>query len=236
MANKNNIPVYGSNPYYGWNFGDFRGTGIPISGGPQSNQSVLVGNPGLPYADYVRAQNSPPASALAAQTNPMFELGKLQQQFVKGADYLETLDPNPSAPTYVKRPWIDEPPGAQPFDLQNGIPIPAVGGHATVLRLTVFEGSDGVIKYISNNVAQCGFTQFSGDLIWGILINGRAVQSFANILNEKGTIEIPRPISPLRIYSRDIVEYVIFHQANAGIVGETICCFNGYLYPSKGVS
>src|SRR6516164_474842 len=85
--------------------------------------------------------------------------------------------PNPAATQ--RRVWLDEPPGSVPFDDVGTIALPP--GQLSpidtpVLTFTVPRGSDGVIKWISNNVLDApGFVQGSGALIWKIIINGRSV-------------------------------------------------------------
>ena len=135
----------------------------------------------------------------------------------------------------VKRPWIDEPEGSEPFDLQNGVALPGVGpGFTLVLQLVVPEGYDGVIKGLSWNFTGGGFVQFSGDIVIQILRNGAAIRNFDNILNEKGSFQFPRLISPIRVFSNQIITLQVSHVANALLVGDIVATFAGYIYPSKG--
>lgn len=172
-------------------------------------------------------------------TNPtaqsLLELANLHQLNVKGADILSVQDPTENI--VIKRPWIDEPSGAVPFDAQAGINLPAVGaGDVVVLTMMVPQGYDGVIKWISNNVNFGGFVQFSGDIVWRIEADQKPIRNFENILAEKGTIDIPRPVSPIRIYSGQTITYVVNHEANVALNGQVVCSLSGYFYPSRGVS
>ena len=176
----------------------------------------------------------PTITSTKSCTDPMLELGNLHQLYVKGIDALALMDPNENMIT--TRPWIDEPSGSIPFDEQGGVAVPAVGSESIVLTFPVPSGYDGVVKRLSCNLTFCGFVEFSGDVVWRLEINGKAVRNFSKIQIEKGTIEIPREISPLRLYSGDIIKWWIFHAANAGLVGSTVCSLNGYIYPSKGMS
>lgn len=134
-----------------------------------------------------------------------------------------------------KRPWLDPPLGFYPFDEQDGNDLPAIGaGFVVVLSFKVPNGSDGVINYISNNFAAGGFTPFSGDIIWQILADGRAIRNFENIKAEKGTVEKGRKISPIRVYSNQLVQYTVKHVANVALAGQVICSCNGYYYPNSG--
>lgn len=135
-------------------------------------------------------------------------------------------------------PWVNEPPGSIPFDEQGGITLgaaPTPGVDQPVVTMTVPQGFDGVIKYISNNATDPAFVDFSGDLIWKILINGRPVRNFGNILARKGTMAQGRIISPIRIFSGDVVTYSVQFAAGA-VTGQVVCSFSGYYYPNKGIS
>ena len=169
------------------------------------------------------------------QVTAIGELAALHESSVKGADILEQQ--NPDENIVIKRPWIDEPSGSVSFDEQGGVALGVVGaGPQIVLTVNVPRGFDGVIKNLSNNVNFGGFVQFSGDIVWRLKINGRPVKNYSNILAEKGTTQEPRAISPIRIYSGDIVTWEVEHVANVLLVGQIICSLGGYQYPSKGVS
>lgn len=136
---------------------------------------------------------------------------------------------------YPRRPWIDEPDGSVPFDFQNGVALGVVGGSQVIIDFIVDLGKDGVIKYMSNNTV-FPFNDFSGDLQWQLLINGKAVRNFDNMLAQKGTIGIPRPVSPIRLYSSDHVQVLVNHLANVGLNGNVVSSLSGYFYPSQGAS
>lgn len=170
-------------------------------------------------------------------TQYLLELAAIHQRVVKniGTSYASSDDPT-NGQVIIKRPWLDEPSGSVPIDEQNGLTLDVVGtGDEVVLQFICPDGFDGVIKKISNNVNFGGFVQFSGDIVWRILVNRRAVRGFDNIQNEKGTIATPRDISPIRIYSGQIVQYVVNHVANAALAGQIICSFGGYIYPSRSI-
>lgn len=170
-----------------------------------------------------------------ATPNAMEELANLHALSVKGADVLEQQ--NPSENIVVKRPWIDEPSGSVSFDQQGGVTLAAApSAPQVVLEFDVPNGFDGVIKNLSCNVNFGGFVQFSGDLIWRLKQNGRPIKNYSNITAEKGTINEPRVISPIRIYSGDIITWEVEHPSNALLAGQIICSLGGYTYPSKGVS
>ena len=139
--------------------------------------------------------------------------------------------------TATHRPWIDEPTGSIPFDEQGAIPAPAApqpGIDVNVVLFTVPHGFDGVINFISNNTTDSAFVDGSGALIWKILINGRPIRNFGNILVQKGTIAQGRSISPIRLFSGDVVSYTV--QFVGVVTGQVVCSLSGYFYPSRGIS
>lgn len=137
-----------------------------------------------------------------------------------------------------QRPWIQEPTGSIPFDEQGVVPAPAAaqpGLDIPVVKFVCPQGYDGVINYISNNTTNAAFVNGSGDLIWKILINGRPIRNFGAILVQKGTMAQGRQISPIRLFSGDIVTYTVQFAAGAP-AGQVICSLSGYFYPSRGIS
>lgn len=139
---------------------------------------------------------------------------------------------NPAATS--KRVWLDEPPGSIPFDEQATAPLSGIAGTTTtVLTLVVPAGFDGVIKWLSNNVENAVFVP--GTLTWSIAINNRPLRNFGTIVQEKGTIAQGRRISPIRLFSANVVTYSVT-EVLGGLAGSTVVSLTGYYYPSKGVS
>lgn len=147
----------------------------------------------------------------------------------------QPLGSPPNPVTTTQRPWVSEPMGSVPFDEQGELALGGlvVGVDTVVMQFKVPQGFDGVIKWISNNLI--GGTFAPGDLIWKITVNNRAVRNFGFITQEKGTITQGRQVSPIRIFSGDLVGYAV--QAVTGAAtGMTVCSLSGYFYPSKGIS
>ena len=142
---------------------------------------------------------------------------------------------NPAATS--RRVWVEEPPGSVPFDEQASLILPALPASTDVPVLTfqVPFGFDGVIKWISNNVLPEG-TFTPGALVWKILVNRRAVRNFQMITNEKGTVFQGREVSPIRIFSGDVVQYTVNQPAGSPLTGTTVVSATGYYFPSKGIS
>ena len=134
----------------------------------------------------------------------------------------------------IRRPWLDPPDGFVPYDEQSVQDLPPVAGQVVLTTITVPDGFDGVINALSWNFNGGSFSQGSGDIVVQIRRNTAPIRNFQNILVEKGTIDIPRTISPIRVYSKDVIDIFVTHFANPALNGQVIGCLQGYFYPSKG--
>src|ERR1039458_222030 len=179
-------------------------------------------------------------TSLNQAANALGELATLHDTVIAGGNAIATgtgganpiNDSAKSPVTTVSRPWLEPPQGTLPFHQQQVVTMPAVAASAVVVSLVVPFGYDGVINTYSWNDTGGGFVQGSGDLQVQILRNGGAVRNYDNILVEKGTMQIPRPISPLRVYSGQVITLVVNHIANILLAGNIVGCFSGYFYPS----
>jgi len=169
------------------------------------------------------------------------ELAGLHQELLGNRGLLNTISgdqgiPGQNYPVNIetKNPWLDEPPGAQPFDPQESISLPAAAGDTVVLTMLVPAGYDGVINEMSCNFTGGGFTQGSGDIIWSLRVDGKPYPNFGIITNEKGTPLQGRKIGRIRVYSGQRVQWLVNHVANLALNGNVICSLTGYFYPSRG--
>ena len=155
----------------------------------------------------------------------------------------------PQPTVEIRRPWIEPPEGFSPYDYQGGVLLPVLGvasttnltsatGAAAVNNanggFTVDLGYDGVINSLSCNFTGAGFTDFSGDITWILFRNNAPIRNFNNIVAQKGTVQQPRAISPIRIYSGDIITWVVIHASNPSLNGQVVCTLTGYTYPNRG--
>lgn len=141
----------------------------------------------------------------------------------------------PANPAWTsRRVWLDEPPGSVPFDEQADIELTGVAGTTqTILVIVVPAGFDGIIKWISNVLLNSTF--IPGSITWSIQVNNRALRNFGTITVEKGTIAQGREVSPIRIFSQQIISYTVT-EVIGGLTGSTSASLTGYYYPNKGVS
>lgn len=139
---------------------------------------------------------------------------------------------NPAATS--RRVWLDEPPGAIPFNEQGTADLTGVAGTiTTVLTVQVPAGFDGVIKWLANNLVGIPFV--FGQVVWSLAINGRPIRNFGTITMENGTVAQGRQISPIRLFANNTLTFSIVEEVG-GLAGMTAVSVTGYYYPSKGVS
>ena len=176
------------------------------------------------------------ASTLNDEANALEELSALHNTLLVGGQLISTGtagDPNPQPISTIRKPWLDAPDNAVPFDAAAAVALPNVAATATIVQFTVPDGMDGVVNAYSWNFIGGGFVQGNGDIVVQMLRDGAAVRNYENILVEKGSVAIPRPIAPLRVYSGQVISLLINHVANALLVGNVVGSFVGYFYPSQ---
>jgi len=200
--------------------------------------SVPVGVIGriLPQGGGIHATNALTVNQAATS---LLELASLHNTLLTDNSLIATGTGDDKAkqdPTYVvRRPWLDGPQGLIPFDEQQAVPLPNLvlpSGNTEVVAHVVPDGYDGVINAYSWNFTGGGFTEGSGDLIVQLLRDGIPIRNYENITVEKGTIATARPISPLRIYSKQRISLVINHVANPLLNGNVNGSLVGYDYPA----
>ena len=134
----------------------------------------------------------------------------------------------------VNRPWVEPPDGSVPYDQAGSVALPNVGDPAVVVtQYVVPDGYDGIINAYSWNFVGGGFTDASGDIVVQVLRNGAAVRNYDNITVQKGTVGIPRPISPIRVFSKQLIQIIVSHPNNPLLSGNVVGSMVGYFYPSK---
>ena len=204
-------------------------SGVPVG----NNQVGYLGQPNLHSGP---SGNVTDVSSLNQTANGLSELATLHNTLLVNNLLVSSGTGDSAAaqnPTFVvQRPWLTMPEGGVPFDAETSVALPVVGGSATVVSLVVPDGYDGVINAYSWNFTGGGFVEGSGDLQAQLFRNSATIRNYDNILTEKGSPEIPRPISPLRIYSGQTISLVINHVANGLLAGNVIASLVGYFYPS----
>jgi hypothetical protein len=132
------------------------------------------------------------------------------------------VPPGIVSPTFeIKYPWIDEPEGSLPIATQNGIAMPAVaaGTWLVLVSYTVPSGWDAII-----------------DLIWQILQDGRPIDGFQALLNQRGSIYQPLKIHTIKLKTGSTLTIQVQHANNGALGGNIIGGIFGYKYPRSPVS
>lgn len=104
------------------------------------------------------------------------------------------------------------PPGGKPFEFAAGTTIPAIGAQATVLSFNVPKGQNGFIRRIANVFVGGGFTDFSGSIVWQILLDqvkNVVAPGFDNIVASLGTVSNPTNIDGIHIMENATVALVV---------------------------
>jgi hypothetical protein len=132
----------------------------------------------------------------------------------------------------VKRPnWIEPPITAEMEDLANETAI-VVGATATT-----------IVEYTVPDRCVASFLSFGhmltvgaewGTVIWNIIVNKKAVRTYQNFTQQRGTCQSPTPFpTPIRLKGRDVI------QVTAQTAGGAVSAFArmpGFVIPAETVT
>jgi hypothetical protein len=107
---------------------------------------------------------------------------------------------------------VPQPPSGKAFEVHGGIVIPAIGATGTVLSFTVPRGNNGFIRRIANVFVGGGFTDFSGAIVWQILIDqtkGIVAPGFDNMIASLGSVVSPSVIDGIHIEEGTLVALTV---------------------------
>jgi hypothetical protein len=106
-------------------------------------------------------------------------------------------------------------PSGKAFEAHGGVLLPAIGAQATVVSFVVPKGNNGFIRRIGNVFVGGGFTDFSGAVVWQIILNqsgptGPVVApGFDNIIASLGSVAIPSMIDGIHIFEGALVALIV---------------------------
>lgn len=142
---------------------------------------------------------------------------------------------------YWPEPWVEMPPGGEPFDVVQSIATPAANGaENVVLQYPIPLGFDGVILGIANYFVGTGFTEGSGDLVWRIRrglpgTQGAPIRNYQDIRTTMGSPVSPREVfGGILVTSGDFLTYTVTHAAGSPIVpggNRVVCNIAGFYWP-----
>jgi len=141
----------------------------------------------------------------------------------------------PGAPPISVPPWIDLPPGGQPYTKMNtaSVVIPAIASEVSVVNFMVPAGRHGVIHKISNVLIGGGWTEGTGDLVWRLEVDGLPVPGFNSVIASLGSLSNPADFGkdPIRIREGQFINLVLRNVAVAASGQQLIGMIRGYFYP-----
>lgn len=104
------------------------------------------------------------------------------------------------------------PPGGKPFEFAGGVPLPAIGATATVVSFSVPRGQNGFVRRIANVFVGGGFTDFSGSIVWQILLDqvkNVVAPGFDNIVASLGAVSNPSNIDGIHVIENNTVALIV---------------------------
>lgn len=137
---------------------------------------------------------------------------------------------------YLVEPWLKMPALGRRYSRINSITVPTDDGlDHLVTSFNVPTGYDGIIQQMVNFYTGGGFNEGSGQLHWRVRFgSGRYVQDYGDIQVTMGSLATPYTVfqGPVRISSRQTINYFISNTPASGLAGGTIVCgFFGWFYP-----
>ena len=149
--------------------------------------------------------------------------------------------PSLGAPVWEQPPWEVMPSNAEPFQEMFAMPtdtLAASPGTDIVLgEFTVPNGMDGVINRFVAQTSAAGFTDFSGQIIWRLLINNRYARNLGNVQNTYGSLQaafmVPGQDS-FRLVSQQTITLIAQVPAGSPVSGGGIVAGAfGWFYPRR---
>lgn len=135
---------------------------------------------------------------------------------------------------YQEPPWLKMPAGGRQYQEIGSIPTPANdGANHVVHQFKVPTGYDGVITSVANFFTGAGFLEGSGDIVWRVTIGRAWCRNFGSIDTTLGSLTSPCPLfrGGVRVYSEQVVQYLVnIPVASAIAGGRIVCAFFGWFY------
>lgn len=149
---------------------------------------------------------------------------------------------------YVNRPWVAMPAEGRRFKPIGVLNVPNLGNPANlnvefvVMSAFVPLAYDGVITDMVCELTappgqSTGFTEGSGDVTWRLKADKRHLRDMGNIQTTLGSLTTPNsvPRGGLRVYSRNLLEFVVVFSAGAAVdinpSANVVCSITGWFWP-----
>lgn len=135
-------------------------------------------------------------------------------------------------------PWIDPPPGYEPFMNNGTINCPAQDAtDHTIFSFTVPPEWDGIVTMIANAWNGTPFTPFSGSAVWRVLHDGIPFKGYDNIQWSYGTVSssgiLPMDLSAhgIIVRSGQVISMVFQNVTLTAGATQVFGLLGGYFWP-----
>lgn len=166
----------------------------------------------------------------------MNQIARELDYIAKMQDAIYTRRRTERARNITTEPFNIPPEGNAPFNPMGAVAgVGTTGTTVTILSVRVPNGWDGIIKELMTGYTGTNFTQGSGNLSFGLRINGMFVMNYENILFTIGDMQNGMKILPgIIVKSGQLIELVC--TVGAGFIPQNSSQltggWTGYYYPN----
>lgn len=153
--------------------------------------------------------------------------------------------PELGAPIWNKPPWMVMPDTAQPFNEMHALPLASfqtaglafTGADTIIGQFVVPNGWDGVLNRVVVGFNGDGFQDFSGSIVWRVLVNVRFARNLGNIKNTFGDMATAFSVPGtdlIRLISQQTVTLIANIPVGSPVVnGQVFAGAFGWFYPRR---
>ena len=110
----------------------------------------------------------------------------------------------------------------------------AIGNRAEVMRYKVPLGFTLVVNALQIVYTGGGFVSGQGDFVFRVKVDGRSIDTLANITTNIGTVNTVESVAPFKVSSGQVVSIEAEHVANAALGSSVNGRVGGFIYPKVG--
>ena len=153
--------------------------------------------------------------------------------------------PDLGAPVYNNPPWLVQPSQGEKFEEMFAKPLTAfqdgmgnfTGADIVLGQFVVPNGYDGALNRVVAQFNGSGFQDFSGDIVWRVLINNRYARNLGNIKNTFGDFATAFSVpgsDNIRLVSQQTVTLIANIPALSPVTGGPVMAGAfGWFYPRR---
>jgi hypothetical protein len=226
----------------------------PYQGGPWGNKQILppAGGPWQPNV-ILPEQYLPPALQHISQDDLFIQNHWDWEMFREAAlwNYVASHGgiksccriPELGAPIWSQPPWQVMPSQGVRIEAMYSLPLSAISGGPpfngtdTILgQYIIPSGYDGAINRFVCQFTGAGFDDFSGNIVWRLLINARFARNLGNVTNTYGSFQAAYavPGDAHRVISGQTVTLIANIPAGSPVAGGVVAAgIFGWTYPRR---